>query len=139
MPSAEDRLNARTVKQDDGCWVFIGAAQPTGHVQFHGNNGKAVYVHRFAWELAFGPIPEGMCVLHRCDNPPCVNPEHLWIGTKADNNRDRASKGRSFMRDVCLKGHAYSDENTSYKPDGSRRCLTCHREQQRRYMARIRS
>ena len=56
--------------------------------------GKATFAHRAAWIAAFGPIPEGMCVLHRCDNPPCINLDHLFLGTKRDNYDDMVAKGR---------------------------------------------
>lgn len=56
--------------------------------------GRMQYAHRVAWEEVNGPIPDGLLVLHRCDNPPCVRPEHLFLGTDADNARDKAEKGR---------------------------------------------
>jgi len=63
--------------------------------------GRQVGVHRIAWTLANGEVPDGLCVLHQCDVPNCINPKHLFLGTVADNNRDRDAKGRH----VALPGH----------------------------------
>jgi hypothetical protein len=67
--------------------------------------------HRVAWELAFGPIPEGLWVLHHCDNPPCVRPDHLFLGTNLDNVQDKCRKGRGAVLSGVLNGRAkLSDE-----------------------------
>lgn len=63
---------------------------------------RGVLAHRLAWEKANGPIPEGLCVLHRCDLRRCINVEHLWLGTCADNNRDRDAKGRTARGDATV-------------------------------------
>jgi hypothetical protein len=75
------------------CWVWPYATRGKGYgaVSLNGVDG---YAHRFAWTLTNGEIPAGLSVLHRCDNPPCGNPDHLFLGTLADNNRDMVSKGR---------------------------------------------
>lgn len=82
----------------DECWEWQGARQQTGYGYLQGGAlyGKRwAIAHRLSWEIEHGvPVPEGKCVCHHCDNPPCVNPAHLYVGTKADNARDRASRGR---------------------------------------------
>lgn len=87
------RLAERSQVLDD-CIVYLGGhAQRSGH-RTMSYRGRLVGAHRVAYELAHGPIPAGKVVMHRCDNPPCIKPEHLILGTVADNNRDRDQKGR---------------------------------------------
>jgi len=85
------------IDDSDKCWLWIG---PTSNGRYGalgvGSKPKEVRfkAHRIAWEIFFGPIPEGMKVLHTCDNPPCVNPFHLFLGTQKDNTQDAIRKGR---------------------------------------------
>ena len=82
----------------NGCWIWEGKKQkPFGHgVVTRGRNWKRYYTlaHRYAWELEGRTIPKGAFLLHTCDNPPCVNLDHLWVGTHEDNIADMAAKGR---------------------------------------------
>jgi hypothetical protein len=81
------------VDKSGECWLWLGASIATGygHISVE---GRHVLTHRHAWMLENGPIPDGLFVLHRCDNPPCVRPSHLYLGTKRDNALDRERRGR---------------------------------------------
>lgn len=90
------RIFNKLKKQPNGCWEWQG---------FKSNNygkitikGSCFRVHRLSWELHYGEIPESMNVLHKCDNPPCANPDHLWLGTAKDNVQDMYAKGREGIR-----------------------------------------
>ena len=80
-------------KDESGCWLWTVAANGGyGHLK---RAGKRLLAHRVSWEIHNGAIPDGLWVLHRCDNPPCVNPAHLFLGTPGDNVLDCVSKGRA--------------------------------------------
>lgn len=88
------------VKKTDTCWLWQGFLLHGtwyGHIALsgkNGKNGKTISAHKLSWILHYGPIPDGLFVLHHCDTPPCVRPDHLFLGTQSDNMRDAAAKGR---------------------------------------------
>lgn len=92
--STSERVQFYTDKSGE-CWVWTGAKNLQGYGKLKTDEGPIKAAHRLAWEIANGPIPEGRLVLHRCDNPSCVRPEHLFLGTYVDNHQDMIQKGRS--------------------------------------------
>lgn len=89
----------------DECWEWTGSRNEDGYGHFLYDE-KVGLSHRYFWRLHFGGIPDGLNVLHRCDNPPCVNPKHLFLGTQKDNALDRNSKGRRTYEDVSCEKNA---------------------------------
>ena len=98
----KERFLASIMKREDGCWIWNKAKDKDGYGLFSwkfkfGRGGtKMRRASRVAYELFIGLIPEGMLVCHHCDNPPCVNPDHLFVGTSSDNLFDASSKGRTI-------------------------------------------
>lgn len=88
----ETRFLAGLRRQANGC-VFFGSGRPDTYGRLN-LDGRVITASRFAWSFYEGPIPPGMCVLHRCDTPRCVARPHLFLGTKGDNSRDMIAKGR---------------------------------------------
>lgn len=127
------------------CWEFTGSPNDDGYGKVR-SGGRMVGAHRIAWETATGQTaPPELDVCHTCDNPPCCNPTHLFLGTHADNNADRHVKGRTVMptngpdyqraKTHCPKGHPYSGDNLRLRPNGRRRCAQCYRDRGSEYAA----
>lgn len=133
----ETRFWNRTKETGTGCWEWQGARNEHnyGGVSVNGKWRKA---HQVAWELAHGERPEGACVCHRCDNPPCVNPAHLFLGSQIENIQDMHNKGRARggspirprnTKTHCPQNHPYEGDNLIVTKEGYFRCRTCVRAQ----------
>lgn len=132
------RVLGACVEQDNGCWMYQRHCNRSGY-GFVYYKGRMVNAHRVIWLSLNGPIADGLVVCHTCDNPPCCNPSHLWLGTKAENNRDREVKGRSARNllpgwgsrngrlklvDRCRRGHRVSPETIAPR-SGRQTCRIC--------------
>lgn len=114
----------------EGCWPWAGYRQREGYGLVRKKGQPAEAAHRVAYRLFVGPIPPGMVVMHRCDNPPCVRPDHLRVGTQAENLADMRAKGRAPKPGThCRRGHPFDGVNGA----GFQICSTCTRARQARY------
>ena len=110
------------------CWIWFKVKPGTyGRIMV---NGKKVKAHRYSYEKKYGPIPSGLHACHTCDNPRCVNPDHIFPGTDTDNVRDCVRKGRlrphgCAVRTSCRKGHPYKEGSFIIDRQGYRNCLVC--------------
>lgn len=131
-PNTEQDFWNKALPLDGGCWEWQSGPKTKGkHGRFR-FNGKYDGAHRVAYLLTHGQITPGMYICHTCDNPSCVNPEHLYEGTNQDNQIDAVERGQHWyinphiQKTHCSRGHEYSEENTYYKPkNGHRDCKTC--------------
>ena len=135
-----ERYLQKVEKTESGCWLWQGWKSTTGYGVLRMGYGQ-VKAHRAFYEHFVGPIPDGMYILHSCDTPACVNPEHLRPGTQSDNMQDAASRGRlagptaeNAAKEACHLGHPLVQQK------GRRRCYVCANEKARaRYAARQKS
>lgn len=130
------------VQKTPTCWLWTGATKDGyryGIIGPPGGHGSPIRAHRLSWELANGPIPSGMVICHSCDEPRCVRPEHLFLGTQRDNLFDARSKGKVMgwkAHTHCIHGHPFSGPNLSISTTGQRICKACGRAKQARHKAR---
>lgn len=131
-----ERFDAKFIHgEPNECWIWVASKNSLGYGTFGVVDGVTMLAHRFAWilENKREPLPD-MYIMHTCDNPSCVNPAHLKEGTSQENAQDRSVKKRGWRMNNtnCIRGHAYTAENTYIKPTGQRCCKTCKREEKAR-------
>lgn len=121
---AWDRFWSKVWQNPGGCWEwFAGFVAPAGYGIFN-FKGHNCYAHRVSWELVHGEIPPGMNVLHKCDNPLCVRPSHLFLGSLADNCTNRHIKGRDNPPKGTTHSHSKLDESKVREMREKRRTRT---------------
>lgn len=136
------RMKGKSIITESGCWELQGYMHKSkgmkhknkGYVDFSYRN-KRWKGHRLAYLLTRGIIPAGMVVMHKCDNPPCCNPDHLELGTEKENMREAGKRKRwpRQYRDTCINGHPRTPENVVYHGREQKlHCRICSRMRQRR-------
>lgn len=117
--------------KENDCWEWTGGTQSRGYgITGIPKTRKKIVTHRASYEAFIGEIPKGLYVCHKCDNPPCCNPNHLFVGTQKENLQDMVRKGRCnphmLQKTHCPLGHPYNEENT-YRHNNRRHCKLCKR------------
>ena len=129
--------------EPDECWVWTGYLHTGGYASIDVGEGRRRPAHVVSWELAHGvPFPVGMDGCHTCDNPPCVNPSHVWPGTPRENGLDASAKGRIFRptrRLACPHGHPLDGVLKGGAEAGRRFCRTCNNARRARNHAKLRA
>lgn len=145
-PAAVAKFWSRVdVRGSDDCWLWTGSRCRRGYGSFS-SAGRTYRTHRLAWMIQHQKeIPAGMCGCHACDNPSCVNPNHIWLGSVIENNFDMIRKKRqkgppveNATKTHCKYGHEFTPENTmvyDYRPN-ERGCRTCQNIRNARWRAR---
>jgi hypothetical protein len=141
MPTPDDIESRIERIPFSGCWLWMGATVQKGYGQLQ-IGGKFKRAHRVVFEMLRGQIPEGLNLLHHCDVPCCVNPDHLYPGTQKQNTADAIARGRfragwhNAAKTHCSRGHEFTKANTGHHATGHRFCRACHSLTVRRYQQR---